>query len=67
VLTYDAENRLVAVDGLIITTLANDGQGNRVLRQMAGETRLCREDWFDSDTGYTAWVRNCQSASADSA
>jgi len=48
-LSYDAENRLVGVDGLTDATLSYDGQGQRVVREMGGETRLYLEDWFEAD------------------
>jgi RHS repeat-associated protein len=51
-------NRLVAVDGLTDATLSYDGQGQRVVREMSAETRLYLDDYFESDTGYTTWVRH---------
>jgi len=56
-LVYDHENRLVGVVAPVTATLGYDGQGQRVVRAMANETRLYLGDYFESDTGYTSWVR----------
>jgi hypothetical protein len=48
--TCRQDTGLLAVDGLVTATLGYDGQGNRVIRCMKGETRLYLEDRFETDT-----------------
>ena len=52
----------------VTATLGYDGQGDRVIRQMADETRLYLEDWFESDIGfnYTCYSLQLQHAANDS-
>ncbi|NLG28770.1 MAG: hypothetical protein GX557_12720 [Chloroflexi bacterium] len=51
------------MSGPVTATLAYDGQGSRVVRQMASGTRRARrgasylDDYFESGAGYTGWVR----------